>query len=199
MHPAKSFAWDDVSAMAAFARDIAFAHLCVAGPDGPIVAHAPLLVAEDGSVLVHLSRGNRILRHLDGATIVASIAAHDFYVSPDWYEAKDSVPTWDYVAVEIEGTARLLDQAELVAQLDGLSAEHEARLAPKPAWTRDKMPEGRFDAMLSGISGFSIDAPTWRGTRKLSQNRAAADRAGVIAALETTRPDLAALVAQERG
>lgn len=197
-HPAKVFGWSDLPAMRAFARRVAFAHIFAATPDGPMVAHAPLLVGDDGGILFHLARGNRIMPHLDGARILASIAADDFYVSPDWYADPNGVSTWDYVAVEIEGEARALNEAELIAFLDGLSAEHEARLAPKRPWTRTKMPAGRFEAMLPAIRGFAITAPEWRGTRKLSQNRAAEDRAGVVAALhQAARGDLARLVEEQ--
>lgn len=198
-HPAKSFGWDDVPAMRDFARRVAFAHIFTGTPEGPMVAHAPLLVGDDGAVRFHLARGNRIAKHLAGARILASVAADDFYVSPDWYADKDSVPTWDYIAVEIEGDARALDEGELIAQLDGLSAEHEARLAPKTPWTRDKMTGGRFEAMLPAIRGFAIDVPLWRGTRKLSQNRSAQDRAGMRAALASAgRSDLATLLEDAR-
>lgn len=194
-HPAKAFGWDDVPAMLAFARQTAFAHIFVTTPDGPMVAHAPLLVTGDGLILFHLARGNRITRHVAGARIVISVAADDFYVSPDWYADTDSVPTWDYIAVEIEGDARAISEAELIAQLDSLSAEHESRLAPKTPWTRAKMKSGLFEAMLPALRGFAIDAPLWRGTRKLSQNRSVQDRAGVAAALDADGRDaLARLV-----
>jgi transcriptional regulator len=195
-HPAKAFDWDDLPAMRAFARRVAFAHVFTSTADGAImVGHAPLRVDEDGSIRFHLSRGNRITPHLRGANVLASITDSDFYVSPDWYADTDSVPTWDYIAVEIEGSARALGEAELIALLDDLSAEHEARLTPKKPWARTKMAEGRFAAMLPAICGFAIDAPAWRGTRKLSQNRTAEDRAGVVAALRAAgRLDLATLV-----
>lgn len=194
-HPAKAFGWDDLPAMRAFARRVAFAHIFASTPDGPMAGHVPLLVDEDGSIRFHVSRGNRITPRLDGASVLASITDSDFYVSPDWYADTNSVPTWDYIAVEIEGSARALGDAELIALLDELSAEHEARLTPKKTWTRAKMVEGRFAAMLPAIRGFAIDAPVWRGTRKLSQNRTAEDRVGVVAALRAAgRLDLAALV-----
>jgi transcriptional regulator len=190
--------WIDDVAMRAFVTERSFAHLFIAGPDGPIVAHAPLTVGEDGAISFHLARSNPIVAHLDGAALIAVVGGPDFYVSPDWYAAKDGVPTWNYIAVEIEGTARRLSDAELVDQLDALNAEHEARLAPKTPWTRAKMPAGRFEAMTEAIFGFTVDAPSWRGIRKLSENKSAADRAGVIAALESTRPDHAQLVAEAR-
>jgi len=133
---------------------------------------------------------------MDGATVIASVAGPDTYVSPDWYARADQVPTWNYVAVEAQGSVRALDHAELVVHLDALSAEQERLLAPKPAWTRGKMSPGRFEAMLPAIAGYELRVEAWRGTRKLSQNKPAADRSGVIARLEERgRADMAALVA----
>jgi hypothetical protein len=63
------------------------------------------------------------------------------------------VPTWNYVAVELEGFVRPIETEALVRLLDDMSAEQEARLAPKPAWTRDKMGEGRFEGLLKSITG----------------------------------------------
>ena len=45
-------------------------------------------------------------------------------------------------------------------------------------------PEARlFEAMLRGITGASLTVERFEGTFKLSQNKNAADRAGVVAAL----------------
>lgn len=200
MHPDRRFGWDDVDAMRAFIADVAFAHIFAVTTDGPMMAHAPVIVAEDGGLHFHISRGNRLVGHLDGATVITSITANDFYVSPDWYVTADQVPTWDYIAVEAEGVVRELDEAGLVAQLDALSHAHESRLTPKQPWTRSKMAAGRFDTMIKGIRGFALDAPTLRGTRKLSQNKPEADRAGVVAALTAAGHIRAArLVAEASG
>ena len=51
--------------------------------------------------------------------------------------------------------------------------------------------------MLNGIIGFELAITRLEGKRKMSQNRPAADRTGVVAGLqEDGRPDLAQLVAQ---
>ena len=51
--------------------------------------------------------------------------------------------------------------------------------------------------MLNGIIGFELVITRIEGKWKMSQNRPAADRAGVVSGLqEDGRPDLADLVAQ---
>jgi transcriptional regulator len=182
MHPSPAFRMADTAAMRAFVAGRGFAHIFCATPDGPMVAHAPVVVEGD-AIRFHLARTNRLARHLDGATALASIAGPDAYISPDWYGTADQVPTWNYVAVEAQGPVRRLDRTELVAQLDALSAAHEATLAPKPLWTREKMTPGRFEAMLPALAGFELRVTAWRGTAKLSQNKSAAERAGMAAGL----------------
>ncbi|WP_235523974.1 FMN-binding negative transcriptional regulator [Sphingomonas sp. Leaf33] len=162
--------------MRAFVREIAFGQLFAATPDGPRVAQVPAIWNGDATLDLHLARGNALTRHLDGATAVFAVLGPDGYISPDWYGLDaDQVPTWNYAAVELEGTVRRMDRDALVAQVDRLTAEHEARL-PKLAWTRAKMDPRRFDAMLNGIIGFTLEVTAWRGTLKLGQNKPDAAR-----------------------
>ena len=180
MHPNRAFHWTDEQEMLAFVAQVSFATICV---DGPALVHAPLVVAGPDRLLFHVSRSNPAAGRLAGARAVASVLGPDFYVSPDWYGTPDQVPTWNYVAVEAEGPLRQLDEAELAALLDRLSADHEDRLAPKKAWTRDKMTPGRFEAMLNAIVGFELRIEALRGTRKLGQNKKAEERERVADAL----------------
>ena len=186
MHPNKAFRFADEAAMRAFVAQHAFAHVFATTPDGPRVAHVPLS-AHGSAFRFHVARYNPIAAHLNGATILASVAGADGYVSPDWYaNPVDQVPTWNYTAVEIEGSCHALVEADLVEQIDALSHEHERRLAPKPEWTRDKVAEAKLRAMYAAIECFELRPTVMRGTNKLSQNKRPEDRASVIAALGDT-------------
>jgi transcriptional regulator len=187
MHPAAAFRIEDEARLLAHLAEHPFVTLAAA-PDGrPRVAHAPVLVrrSETGVALdFHLSRGNALAPFLTrGFRGVLASLGPEAYVSPDWYAAADQVPTWNYLSVEAEGRVDVLDEAGLVALVDDLSAQEEARLAPKPAWTRGKMSPGRFDGLLRGIIGARMTVARLEGTFKLSQNRGEADRQGVAAAL----------------
>ncbi len=164
-----------------------FAHIFANTPDGAMVAHAPITPAGSGAFRFHVARGNRIARHLDGAAVLLSLSDSDGYISPSWYadplDARQ-VPTWNYVAVEINGTARLLDRTELTEQLDTLAAVHEPRVSPELPWTRGKTDPVYFEKLLNAIVGFEVTVESVRGTTKLSQNKTAADIAGVLAGLD---------------
>ncbi|WP_374473144.1 FMN-binding negative transcriptional regulator [Phenylobacterium sp.] len=187
MHPARLFHVDDAERLVAQLAAQPFVTVAAA-PDGrPRVAHAPAVVrrlAGGLAVDFHLSRNNGLAHFLAQgfrATLVS--LGPEAYISPDWYESADQVPTWNYVSVEAEGPCVLLDEAGLVDQLDALSAQEEARLLPKRPWTRAKMTPGVFEKMLRGIVGARLSVERLEGTWKLGQNKPAADRAGVVAAL----------------
>jgi transcriptional regulator len=193
MHPNRVFAWQDREAMLAFVGDIAFATIAA---EGPVLVHAPVLVGGPDRLLFHVSRGNRA--KLEGKRAIVSVLGPDAYISPDWYaDATDQVPTWNYLTVEAEGPLCRLDESELAALLDALSAAHEARLAPKPAWTRDKMTPGTFEGMLKAIIGYELRIEDLRGTRKLGQNKPATERLAAAAGLAPFNPTLAALMEKE--
>lgn len=184
MHPNPHFRWDDREALRSFAREIGFGTVFAATPDGPRVAHVPFVFLDEDRIGFHVARGNGIARHLDGMQALMVVNGPDAYISPDWYGMDDQVPTWNYLALELEGTVTRMDEAALTAQADALSSEHEGRLAPKPEWTRAKMSEGRFEKMLGAIIGFELRITAWRSTAKLGQNKPAEARARVADALD---------------
>lgn len=187
MHPNSAFRpkQDDLAEL--LVREIGFAAIFAGTPDGPRVAHAPVVLSDDRQALqFHLARGNALTRHLDGTTALAVVQGPDAYVSASWYAEPDQVPTWNYVAIEMEGVARRLDDAELIAQLDTLSESHEARIGANPPWTRGKMNPALFSRMTGAITGFEMRITAWRPTVKLSQNKSADERERVIAGIEAT-------------
>ncbi len=171
MHPNRKFHVEDRHRLAAFVAEQGFGTL-VAESQGKLHAvHVPFLL--DGeTVRFHLSRGNQVHDALvAGARALLVVNGPHGYVSPDDYGLEDRVPTWNYVAVEMEGPVSPLEPEALVEFLDVISDHHEARLAPKPIWKRDKMTSGRFDGLLKAITGFEMAIAEWRGTFKLDQDK----------------------------
>lgn len=184
MHPNPKFRWEDRAAMADFVRDVGMGLVFAGTADGPRVAHVPVILCK-GRLQFHVARGNAITRHLDGATALFVVNGPDAYISPGWYAlGPDEVPTWNYVSVEVEGRVRQLDRDSLIAQVDALTAEQEARHAPDAPWTREKADPVRIDRMFDAILGFELDPQVWRGTIKLGQNKPAEARLSAADALD---------------
>ncbi len=187
MHPSSVFKIEDEALLLAHLDAYPFVTITAVADGRLRVAHAPVVVrrAKGGlSLDFHLSRNNALAAALaKGFRAVVVSLGPQVYISPDWYGSPDQVPTWNYVSVEVEGPVVAMDEAGLVRLLDDLSAQEEARLAPKPAWTRSKMSPGRFESMARAIIGARLTVERLEGTTKLSQNKSDDDRAGVEAAL----------------
>ena len=195
MHPNSAFRCEDRAVHEALLDEIGFGMVFAHTPDGPRVAHTPVVSSGDGRVRFHLARGNALAKHLDGATALLLVNGPDAYVSPRWYADADQVPTWNYVALELEGRVRRIAESDLLALLEALSARHEARVSEGVAWTMDKLSQPILRRLLAGIVGFEFEVHAWRPTYKLSQNKSPEERTRVVAGLEAAgQPVIAALM-----
>lgn len=184
MHPNSAFRHPDRALLETLLEEIGFGMVFLTTPDGPRVAHVPLLSPGDGAVQFHLARGNAMTRHLDGATALVVVNGPDGYVSPRWYRDADQVPTWNYVALELEGRVRRMDDEGLLGQVTALSDHHEARVSAGQPWTMDKLSPARRQGLLASIVGFELEVQAWRETLKLSQNKTPEDREAAAAGME---------------
>ena len=180
MHPNRAFDWKDSETALRFAADRAFAHVFTTSDESMFVVHVPILVTDDGRLLFHISRRNRIAGHLTERPVLISLSGREGYQSANWYVSENQVPTWHYEAVEIEGVARALSDEELVDLLDRLSERFEGLHQPGQPWTRDKMTPGKFEPMTKAIVGFEVTPVEVRGTRKFNQHKSVEDLAATI-------------------
>ena len=185
MHPNPAFRKSLADQNLAFAATRGFGQLCVNGEAGPLISHVPFLLDEDGKIAsFHLVRSNPIWRGLsEPMPAVLAVTGPDAYISPDWYDTPDQVPTWNYVAVHLRGTIRRLDDDALRPHLDALAAHFEGRLLPKRPWTADKMTDGVMERMMRMIAPCALEIETVDGTWKLNQNKEDAARLAAAAHL----------------
>jgi transcriptional regulator len=195
MHPNALFRVDDRALLESLVGEIGFGMVFAETPDGPRVAHAPLVSTGDGALHFHLARGNALTRHLAGRTALAVVNGPDAYVSPRWYADRGQVPTWNYLALELEGPVRQLEYDRLHALLLAIGEREEARIAAGEPWCAGEVPQKLWDGLAKGIVGFEMDVRAWRPTFKLSQNKPPAERLRVADALEAQgSPAIAALM-----
>ncbi len=140
-----------------------------------------------GILRAHVARANPVWQaaHSSGESMVVFQGAHG-YVSPAWYPSKAEhgkvVPTWNYITVHGRGAVRgIEDPAWLHAFVTRLTDRHEGgRAAP---WAVSDAPGDYIATMLRAIVGIEIVLTSLTGKWKVSQNRSAADRAGVARGL----------------
>ncbi len=173
MHPNPAFRGVAEARDIAFARNRAFGVLIINGLQDPMTSSIPALLSEDGKRLeFHLARSNPIAKALEkSVNAVFLISGPDSYVSPDWYGLENQVPTWNYVAIRLEGSAYQTNQDDLLPLLDRLSEHFEKQLLPKQPWTSLKMNESVLRNMMRAIVPCAMDVKTIHSTWKLNQNK----------------------------
>ena len=142
-----------------------------------------------GTLVGHVARANPLWRAASvGRPVLVVFQGPQAYVSSSAYASKAEhgkvVPTWNYALVQARGTLRVVDDAaQALALVTRLTQRHEApRLQP---WAVADAPHDYIATMLRAIVVLEIPLDSLLGKYKLSQNRSAADQAGVVASLQT--------------
>jgi len=161
-----------------------------------VASHLPLLFDADagrmGMLMGHMARANPQWRDVRGEVMALFTGPH-VYISPAWYEADGTVPTWNYVAVHAYGTFHVFEDGEILLELLRRTVAYYESPRPDP-WTFDETAP-HVDQMIRGIVGFRIEINRLEGKWKLSQNHPEERRRRVIRALEAQPDDHSQAVA----
>lgn len=209
MYQPPHFREDRLAVQHALIREHALGLLITAGAGGLQANPIPFVLddaaGERGTLRAHLSRANpqgQELCTVDDCLVV--FQGPQTYISPSLYPTKREhgkvVPTWNYITVHAWGRPQLIDDVSwLRRNVEALTARHEAKRAMP--WQVSDAPESYLASQLKGIVGVEIAIAHIEGKWKVSQNRPAVDRAGVVAGLRGSGGDaeMIAAAVEERG
>lgn len=184
MYVPRAFREDRQQILHALIRQHSFGTLITFGDGGLTASHLPFLLdpsrGSHGTLLGHLARANSQWESFAGPQeALAVFQGPNAYISPRWYEAPLSVPTWNYVAVHAYGPPRLVtDEGTLRRILEASVGTYEASF--EEPWSMARLPDDYVQRMMEAIVGFEIPVSRLEGKLKLSQNRPPADRRAVV-------------------
>lgn len=190
MYTPPAFRDDDKESLRAAIRSARLANFVTATADGLFVTPLPLYLddseGEHGVIYGHLARANPQWAVPPLGDGLAIFMGPDAYVTPTWYATKQEtgkvVPTWNYVTVHAYGPVEFFDEpGRLLEAVSRLTNLHEGERASP--WAVSDAPPDFVQAQLRGIVGLRMPVTRLEGKRKMSQNRNAADRAGVAGGL----------------
>jgi transcriptional regulator len=207
MYQPQHFREDDPAVQHALVRAHPLGLLVTSGDEGLEANLIPFVIdpsaGERGMLRGHLARPNPQWRSFDpGVDVLVVFQGPEGYITPSWYATKAEsgkvVPTWNYAVVQVHGRLRITeDPAWLRSQIDSLTRLQEGNRAEP--WQVSDAPAGYVEAQIRGIAGLEIEISRIEGKWKVSQNRPAADRPGIIAGLRTEgQADMADLVEARR-
>jgi len=190
MYVPPAFREEDLPSIHRAIREIRLAQLVTATAEGIMATPLPLFLVEGegdkGTIYGHVARANPQWKMAPTCEAMAIFAGPDAYITPSWYLTKQEtgkvVPTWNYIAVHAYGPVEFFEDADrLLDVVTRLTDLHEHTRAEP--WAVTDAPADFIKAQLKGIVGLRIPITRLDAKRKMSQNRNAADRAGVIKGL----------------
>ena len=150
----------------------------------PWATHIPLELAHDndGKEILegHIAKANPQWKAFkESSEVLCVFNGPHTYISSSWYK-EEEVPTWDYIAVHVYGSIRILDETETMASLHRLVDKHEQG-SKKPLSLKDLSPKTL--RQVKGVVGFQIEITDIQAAYKLSQTRQE-DHSKIIAELK---------------
>ncbi len=210
MYQPAAFAEERVEVLHALIRAHPFATLITCAAGVPEANHLPLLIdpqpTPHGTLRGHVARANPLWQEKHaGREALVIFQGPQTYVTPSWYATKREtgkvVPTWNYAVVHAHGPLIIHDDPAWLRNLvSRLTVQQEAPLLQP--WGIADAPPAYIEQMLKAIVGIEIPIARLEGKWKVSQNRSATDREGVVVGLQARGDaqslDMADMVAGKR-
>lgn len=169
----------------AFMQQYNFATLVSVGQQAPRATHLPFVVEYvDGqlNLYTHLSALNEQQHDFGGdQELLVIFQTPNAYISPTLYDKRQSVPTWNYVAVHVYGKACVLaSETEKIMVLEKMIQQYEASYQQQ--W--DELSPKYKNGLLQGIVAIKITVTRIEAAYKLSQNKSSVEQVRIAHALQ---------------
>jgi transcriptional regulator len=196
MYTPKLYREEDREKILEFLRENEFATLVSYDGRSPVASHLLVEVVDEGQGLLingHMSRANPLWKTFENnPELLVIFQGPHTYISPTWYKHVN-VPTWNYQAVHVYGTPRLVTEYEQAYQLlKRLIDRHES----SGHYKMESLPQDFVEKEIKGIMAFQIEVTRIEANYKLSQNRNDEDYWNIVSHLERREDELSDGVAK---
>ncbi|SES31165.1 FMN-binding negative transcriptional regulator [Psychrobacillus sp. OK032] len=185
MYIPKFYKVTDFDEIKEFVQKNSFGTIVTTKKSKPIATHLPLGLSEkDGDLYItgHMAYGNPQWRTFETSEdVLVMFQGPHAYISSSWYE-HENVPTWNYQAVHVYGTASIMNEEELKQELSSMLLKYEQHRDNPVLW--EKLSPQVIERELKGIVGFKIKIHEVQAAYKLSQNRNEKDYLNIVNKLQ---------------
>lgn len=194
MYVPVSYQFDKSEYRAFVARHVG-AHFVTHSPEYGIESTLLPIVWEKDRVLIHMAADNPQAQHVaDGDEVLMIVQGPQAYISPSWEEVPEltrpMVPTWNYLQVQLRGTAAVRNDEAFLLRAMGKLTNQEENKRSEP-WRVHELPLSYLHSVMPRIVGIEVTVTRVEGKAKLSQNHSAENRHGQIGGLRAraTEPE----------
>lgn len=185
MYIPKYFNVNNVDEVWDFVQNNAFGTIITVEQEKPIATHLPLELHKQGDeyyITGHMAYANsqwKTFKDNNDNVLIMYQGPHA-YISSSWYN-DENVPTWNYQAVHIYGTASIMSEQGLEEDLILLLKKYEQHRENAALWENLS---SQTKKQIKGIVGYKIKVGEIRAAYKLSQNRNESDYMNIIDKLQ---------------
>lgn len=195
MYIPKYFKQNDIAAAENFVSEYPFATLVSTAGDAPIATHIPVILdtKEGGWKFTgHISLENPHHNVFGNQNHLLIFQGPHAYISPTWYEHKQNVPTWNYIAVHCYGTIHKLGVSEHLYCLENMINV----LDPDYFIQWQYLDADYKEKLATGIVAFTFEVTEIKAVEKLSQNKSYNDRKNITQRLSHSDDSSACAIAR---
>ena len=194
MYISKLYREEDHNKIIDFLKQNEFATLVTYDGEKPIASHLLMEVVDEGDELFvngHMSKANPLWKTFESnPEVLVIFHGPHTYISPTWYNHVN-VPTWNYQAVHIYGTPRIVTGDEYKSMLARLIERHESGTS----YRLDGLPQDFVEKQMNGTVGFQVKVTHIEANYKLSQNRDDEDYHNIMERLHEREDEMSHAVA----
>lgn len=188
MYTPNQYKNEDIKEIKEFIRQNSFGILVNQVDGKPWATHIPLELDTDENgediIVSHIAKANPQWQSFsDTSEVLCIFNGPHSYVSSSWYQAEE-VPTWNYIAVHVYGTLRIIEEQAVIASMHKLVDKYEQN--SECPISIDKL-SPKTMRQVKGVVGFQIQITDIQATKKLSQGREE-DHPRIIEELEKQDP-----------
>jgi transcriptional regulator len=196
MYIPNHFRFRDKPEMVAFMQQYSFATIVTMNGNIPVATQLPFCIDNSSEKLLlssHFALANEQATYIGDNTSLVIFSEPHAYISPVHYDKKESVPTWDYIAVHAYGKAKIVtDENTVIKILEQMITFYDESYLQQWNSLADKYKKG----MIKAIVAFELEVTDLQGQKKLSQNKTAAEKQRIIAHLEKSDNSVGAAIAR---
>lgn len=184
MYTPNLFKFESDKEKIAFMKQYSFATMITIKENLPLATQLPFYINDLSEKLIvcsHFALANEQTKYIENNTSLLIFSEPHAYISPTHYDKRESVPTWDYIAVHAYGKAKIISgEVEKRQALEQMIQYYEASYLSQWQSLSDRFKKG----MMKGIVAFEIEVTDLQGQKKLSQNKTEIEKQRIINHLE---------------
>ena len=193
MYIPESYRITDASVAIRYITNNPFGLLITQNSELPDTTLLPFMVSEgkegDLQLFGHMAANKQQSNTISDNLCKVIFTGPHCYISPEWYSAPD-VPTWNYIAVEVSGSIRLLKEEDSYELVKNQMRHHEG------IGSINKRSESIINSMMAQILCFVIRVDSLEMCVKMSQKKSIEDIRSIVNGLRSTRKPICQQVAE---